>query len=55
MHCNEAKTEYLLRFDQVPNVTARKIPTCGTGTLFFDWTFVETVGVIFELPLYRTW
>ena len=49
VHCNEAKAEYLLRFDQVTNVTARKSPTCRTSTLFFDWTFVETVGVIFQV------
>src|SRR5208337_5606359 len=40
VHCNEAKAEYLLRFNQVTNVTARKSPTCRASTLFYDWTLV---------------
>src|ERR1700730_1481261 len=49
MDCNQAKTENFFRFDQVANVSAGKGPASGASTFFFDWAFVETVGVVLQV------
>ena len=46
MHRDQAKAEDFFRFGQVPDVSAREGPASGAGTVFFDRTLVETVGVV---------
>ena len=46
---DQTKTEDFFRFDQVADVSARKAPASGTGTLFFNRALVETIGVVFQV------
>src|ERR1700676_1945749 len=49
MNCDQAKTENFFRFDQVADISAGKVPASGTGTLFFNRAFVETVGGVLQV------
>src|ERR1700733_14966350 len=49
MNRDQAKTENLFGFDQVPNVSAREGPASGAGTFFLNRAFVQAVRIVFQI------